>query len=950
MAEIQLTDEQLLFIDTALLGNNILVNACVGSGKTTAIQQLCNVLPKDKSVLYLTYNRLLKVDAKQKIKNENVQVTNYHGFAYKVLKENGKSASSSDCIQVFLEEKPPIINYDILIMDEYQDIDLEISKLLEYIKSQNPSIQIIAVGDMAQKIYDKTTLTVPDFIKEFLGYYTDINFTKCFRLNEEHAALLGRIWNKTIIGVNESQSVEIMTPEQVVPFLSQHNTDEILCLGKRAGIMTSVLNRLETDYPEKFNKKTVYASIVDKDAAATEPKGNSAIFTTFDSSKGLERKICVIFDYTEENWDYRAHVPDQKYEILKNIFCVAASRGKEKIIFVGDKEKLLTEKTISTPVQNTHPLRNVGIRDMFDFKYKENIEKRYSMLNISEIETEDQSEIDIKSKEGLIDLSPCIGNYQEADFFKNYSIAMEIEFFLLQDHINREYYNSTVKDSSTEAKILYLTSLETKQKRYTVQVPENFVNESAKAQLRKRLREEFTGDETVQKFCILNFDHYGTQKFMARGFADVIKNDTVYELKFVSELMHEHFLQCACYIAALNLPKGILWNTRTNEKYEITIPDKESFLYAVAQTATKRSNPEIFSQTISKQMPILETADSDNIAVIDTETNLSDKLMSIGLVIADAHTYDIVKKEYYIIMPEASAPSIYGYSLNISCGVKPLECNRADAMASVINTLKQFNIKAIFAYNADFDKRILSELSYFLWFDIMKIAAYRQFNNKITADMECFSTGRLKRNYGVEAITNLLTDGNQYIETHNAICDAIDQLNIMRMLNQPIEVYYANAGCQSDSNRKHSVNKAPKNISQNPQSQSKQAEDALEQLRERLREIDNKSAKSNESNNENSKGAYAKAADDANQNFSPDEIDSKEAAEMLGVSKSKIYELIKYDRISAYKKGNKYVISKASVEEYQEKKMKALLTGTIVAAIGALIPILALLYYLIFVL
>ena len=43
-----------------------------------------------------------------------------------------------------------------------------------------------------------------------------------------------------------------------------------------------------------------------------------------------------------------------------------------------------------------------------------------------------------------------------------------------------------------------------------------------------------------------------------------VKDNTVYELKFVNELTHEHFLQCACYIIALNLKKGVLWNTRTN--------------------------------------------------------------------------------------------------------------------------------------------------------------------------------------------------------------------------------------------------------------------------------------------------------------------------------------------------------------------------------------------------
>lgn len=68
--EVILTDEQQLFIEKALQGNNILVDACVGSGKTTSIQALCVNFPETKRILYLTYNKLLKIDAKEKIKGK----------------------------------------------------------------------------------------------------------------------------------------------------------------------------------------------------------------------------------------------------------------------------------------------------------------------------------------------------------------------------------------------------------------------------------------------------------------------------------------------------------------------------------------------------------------------------------------------------------------------------------------------------------------------------------------------------------------------------------------------------------------------------------------------------------------------------------------------------------------------------------------------------------------
>ena len=78
----ELSQEQELFIEHALAGRDILVDACIGSGKTTASQELCCRVGFFKQVLYLTYNKLLKLDARSRIRKPNVTVTNYHGYAY----------------------------------------------------------------------------------------------------------------------------------------------------------------------------------------------------------------------------------------------------------------------------------------------------------------------------------------------------------------------------------------------------------------------------------------------------------------------------------------------------------------------------------------------------------------------------------------------------------------------------------------------------------------------------------------------------------------------------------------------------------------------------------------------------------------------------------------------------------------------------------------------------
>ncbi len=588
--DFQLSNEQQLFIEKALQGENILVDACIGSGKTTAIQNLCNELPSKKKVLYLTYNKLLKIDAQSKIKKKNVTVTNYHGFAFKILQECGISVGVSDLIQKVIQIKPLVKKYDILIIDEYQDIDQELAELLQLVKDRNPNMQIIAVGDMEQKIYDKTTLNVETFMRGFLEEHLRLKFTQCFRLSHDLASMLGRVWKKQIIGVNDSCKVEEMSKEDVIPFLSEQLPADILCLGARTGAMSDTLNMLEEKYPDKFNKNTVYATISDNDSMGkTVPREDSAIFTTYDSSKGLERKICVIFDFTEGYWSTRISKPLQSYIILRNIFCVAASRGKDHIIFVKPDEAMLSEKTLSTFLPTNEKFDNLDISGMFDFKFKEDVERCFSLLKINRLEQTDDSIIEIKSTDGLIDLSPCIGIYQEAVYFDIYQIDKDIKLKILLKPELKNLYTKEIQESSLDQKILFLVSLETKQKRYRTQVITPFVNEEQSALIIDRLKTHLNKDEDAQVECQIDFSDQenGEVKFSARGFADVVKDNIVYELKFVSELTHEHFLQCACYMAAMNLQKGILWNTRDNTSYEIEIPERKVFLNAVTKAVTK---------------------------------------------------------------------------------------------------------------------------------------------------------------------------------------------------------------------------------------------------------------------------------------------------------------------------------------------------------------------------
>ena len=197
-------------------------------------------------------------------------------------------------------------------------------------------------------------------------------------------------------------------------------------------------------------------------------------------------------------------------------------------------------------------------------------------------------------------------------------------------------------------------------------------------------------------------------------------------------------------------------------------------------------------------------------AVIDTETNWHDEVMSLGVAIADKTTFKCLETRYYIFEQEARIGGMYssvlykctnstasanrngtafGTAQTTTVATSPITAPRATAMADLSDYLSSKDISSIYAYNAKFDCGHLPELKNYNWYDIMRIAAYKQFNKSIPDAAPCCKTGRLKSNYGVESITRMLTGNSRYYEVHNAVADAVDELRIVELLGLPLTAY-----------------------------------------------------------------------------------------------------------------------------------------------------------------
>lgn len=591
----ELTAEQQRFIDYAKAGKNVLVDACIGSGKTTAIQALCMSLPVEKRILYLTYNKLLKLDAKAKIRRKGCTVTNYHSFVlWQLIQNDKRPPANADMLDWYVAQDLPVPRYDVLIIDEYQDVDNSMADVVQHVVDANPGIQVVMVGDMAQKIYDRTRLDAMSFATAMVGLdAVFMEFTQCFRIGREWADIIGSAWGKEIHGVNDDFQVEVMDIGRAMDEIVDLEPHRILCLGRNTGGLRSVLlNHAERSKPSVFNKTTVWSATTETGVQSTSPDDKCAIFTTFDGCKGMERDVCFVCDWTEGYLETRLEKPNARADILRNVFLVAASRGKRRIIFVedardmGDSQLLNPMSLVEATSSGMIPAK-MNISEMFDFKYDEDIKAALSLLHRERLDSGTSSRIDVPLQDALIDISACVGIWQEVMYFKDTDIDAYVRDWVMNHPNSPRLRKSNYDELSIDDKILYYTALSTGQWRYDEQVTRPFITDRQAKAILSRLGSRLGRDETTQVECAMPVTHDGRHLFFAIGRCDVERPDGIWELKFTSQLEPTHFLQLASYMIARKRVEGILWNVCTDERWLVTIPDRKAFVESVAKCVTK---------------------------------------------------------------------------------------------------------------------------------------------------------------------------------------------------------------------------------------------------------------------------------------------------------------------------------------------------------------------------
>lgn len=345
------SEEQNAIVNSLLTKSNVLVNAVAGSGKTTTVAFIGQACP-EANILLLTYNRKLKQETKSRLKNykiKNINVHNYHSFCF----NHWDVLGSTDQIiwDVLDNDNDPIFSYDLIIIDEIQDMtQLYYLLVAHIIKCSKFVPKFCILGDPNQTIYgfngaDSRYLTMSPKLFDWNGYpWIEHKLSTSYRLTPKLSDFINQVVLKQnlINPGNESNAnikpryifcdafgstpIRELTHHYLVKFGYTYN--DIFILAPSVSSDLSPIKALANVLSSNYNIP-IFISNTDTDKLDPETIEGKLVFATFHQSKGLERKCVLIFGFDSSYFYY--YKQDVPKHLCPNEIYVGLTRCSERL-------------------------------------------------------------------------------------------------------------------------------------------------------------------------------------------------------------------------------------------------------------------------------------------------------------------------------------------------------------------------------------------------------------------------------------------------------------------------------------------------------------------------------------------------------------------------------------------------------------------------------------------
>lgn len=378
------SEDQQRAIDTLLHSkNNLIIDACAGSGKTTTILHLASSAPNDQ-FLVLVYNRRLMVETEERVQAlglRNVTVLNYHTLGVRYYTSE---CATDQGLKRVVEDDMPVVDgmvlpdFSVLVMDEQQDMTPILKRFVDKLirdkghaaRSNHPPrdhhhLRIVVLGDRRQELYgfnnaDSRFLTMAAR-PEVFGYvnreaWTSIDLTTSRRLTQQNVDFINQQMLKMppalamrAVKNQDENGNPYPRPRYVICNPTEGVVGEVLRLLDSGDLSPADIiilapsvrgSSAAISLGNALALKDVPVFRSDSDHSDVDPEvaRGKILICTYHQAKGIERRAAIVLGFDQDYHTLYAKVSDPP-AAANNPQYVAATRAVEHLILIHNHER-----------------------------------------------------------------------------------------------------------------------------------------------------------------------------------------------------------------------------------------------------------------------------------------------------------------------------------------------------------------------------------------------------------------------------------------------------------------------------------------------------------------------------------------------------------------------------------------------------------------------------------
>lgn len=357
------SDEQKAAV-RALAGGNVVIESVAGSGKTTTVLFFAKVFAgltrasessQPQRLLLLTYNAKLKLETRTRAAAhglDNLEVHSYHSFCVRYCSPDGHTdrgiirwlAGNVGGFDDHVDVPDPLPTYDVIIIDEAQDMSFTYHDMVKRIIDASPAARICVLGDKFQSIYafngaDPRFISLaPVIFGVKNAKWSSTPLTTSYRLTRQMCALVNRLGCPHMDAVKDGPRPRYIYVERdnhwplinmIRIAIAAHGASNVFILAASVrGSSQSPINRLSNMLSK--HGVPIYMPGDDSGPLDEDVMAGKLVFSSFHQAKGLEREVVFVVGF--DNSYYKFYNKTAPVDRCPNELYVAMTRASRLLV------------------------------------------------------------------------------------------------------------------------------------------------------------------------------------------------------------------------------------------------------------------------------------------------------------------------------------------------------------------------------------------------------------------------------------------------------------------------------------------------------------------------------------------------------------------------------------------------------------------------------------------